>query len=61
MTVNEYVNSYDFRGDSADHIPTEDERAMLEDAIEGYLALAVTPPEVDPIQAAIDADNGGRP
>jgi hypothetical protein len=36
-TVHEYVSDYEYRGDQ-DHVPTDDERAMLEDAIEGYLA-----------------------
>ena len=38
MNIHDYVNNYEFRGDGADHTPTEDERAMLEDVIAGYLA-----------------------
>lgn len=39
MTVNDYAKEYEFRGDSGDYTPTEAERAMIEDAIEGYLSL----------------------
>jgi hypothetical protein len=42
-TVHEYVHDYEYRGDQ-DHVPTEDERAMLEDAIEGY--IAILPPKL---------------
>jgi Restriction alleviation protein Lar len=34
------VMDYEFRGDGRDYSPTEDEREIIEDAIEGYLALA---------------------
>jgi hypothetical protein len=37
VTVRAYVDDYEFRGDEACHTPTENERAMIEDAIEGYL------------------------
>lgn len=37
--VNEYVAGYEFRGD-ADYTPTDGERTMIEDAIEGYLYIA---------------------
>jgi hypothetical protein len=43
MNVHKYVNGYEFRGDGTDHTPTENERAMLEDAIEGYLSALSTP------------------
>lgn len=36
--VRDYVDAYTFRGDAGDHTPSEAERVMIEDAIEGYLA-----------------------
>lgn len=41
-TVHSYAAEYEFRGDGGDHVPTENERAMIEDAIEGYIAIAVS-------------------
>jgi hypothetical protein len=42
--VSQYVKSYEFRfDDGAGYVPTEHERAMLEDAIEGYLAERLPP------------------
>lgn len=41
-TVNDhiqtYIEDYEFRGDSGDHTPTEDERVLIADAIAGLLA-----------------------
>lgn len=51
-TVHEYIADYEYRGDQ-DHVPTEDERAMLEDAIEGYLAS--TPRVVAGASVTMDA------
>jgi hypothetical protein len=36
--MHDFVASYEFRGDGSDHVPSDDEREMIEDAIEGYLA-----------------------
>lgn len=41
-SVNAYAAAYEFRGDQ-DYTPTEGERAMIEDAIEGYLSLMEAP------------------
>lgn len=38
MSVHEYVGGYEFRGDQ-DYTPTDHERALIEDAINGYLGL----------------------
>lgn len=40
MTPHQFASEYEFRGDGGDHVPTENERAMIEDAIEGYLSVA---------------------
>ena len=37
--VREYVGSYELRGDNGDYTPNERERLMIEDAIQGYIAL----------------------
>lgn len=37
-SVNAYASEYEYRGDQ-DYVPSEGERAMIEDAIEGYLSL----------------------
>ncbi len=37
ISVNDYAASYEYRGDQ-DYVPTDGERAMIEDAIEGYLS-----------------------
>lgn len=39
-TVHEYAQTYEWRGDSGDYVPTDAERAMIEDAIEGFIADA---------------------
>lgn len=44
VTVHQYVSEYELRGDGCDHAPTDGERAMIEDAIEGYLSLLEAPP-----------------
>lgn len=36
--VKEYLNGYEFRGDEACHTPTEDERLLIEDCVQGLLA-----------------------
>lgn len=36
--VFDYVKEYEFRGDGEDYTPSEHERAMIEDAINGFLA-----------------------
>lgn len=46
--VAEYVRNYEFRGES-DYTPTDDERALIEDAIQGFIADHVAP---DPIANA---------
>lgn len=39
--ISDYVNDYRFEfGDGGSYVPTERDKAMLEDAIEGYLADA---------------------
>lgn len=37
LPVHAWVQDYEFRSDDGDHVPTADERALIEDAIEGYL------------------------
>ena len=37
-SVNSYAANYEFRGDSGDYTPTDGERVMIEDAIEGFLS-----------------------
>lgn len=36
--VADYVRDYEFRGDGGDYTPSEPERALLEDAINGFIA-----------------------
>jgi hypothetical protein len=43
VSVNEYAATYYFAGDGGDYTPTEGERAMIEDAINGYLAAHPAP------------------
>ena len=35
--IADYIEGYEFRGEGADHIPTEDERVLLIDAVAGLL------------------------
>lgn len=42
MNVHEYVESYEFRGDQ-DYTPNDHEKALIEDAILGFLGLSATP------------------
>lgn len=37
VTPHEYASSYEFRADEGDYVPTDGERAMIEDAINGFL------------------------
>ena len=37
MTVSEFVNEYEFRGD-ADYTPNDHEKTLIEDAIHGWIA-----------------------
>ncbi|KAB2676750.1 hypothetical protein F9K85_09650 [Brucella tritici] len=37
-SVNSYAANYEFRGDNGDYTPTDVERVMIEDAIEGFLS-----------------------
>lgn len=39
-SVEEYVAEYEFRGDEGSHTPNDDERALITDAIHGYLSEA---------------------
>jgi len=39
-SVNSYAANYEFRGDNGDYTPTDGERAMIEDAIQGFIADA---------------------
>lgn len=42
VNVHEYVEGYEFRFDGGgSYVPTDRDKAMLEDAIEGYLASRV--------------------
>jgi hypothetical protein len=58
QTVAEYVADYEFRGET-DYSPTLDERAMIEDAINGFICeqeQARTPaPEWEAVRAALEA------
>jgi hypothetical protein len=56
-SVNEYVADYEYRGDQ-DYVPSEGERAMIEDAIEGYFSLlpAPSPAALDPPEFAMIRD-----
>ncbi len=36
--IETYVQDYEWRADEGDHTPTEDERALIADAIHGLLA-----------------------
>lgn len=49
-TVHEYVQDYEWRGDQ-DHTPTDDEKALIEDAINGY--LAETGPYAEELEKAL--------
>lgn len=40
FSVEEYVAEYEFRGDEGSHTPNDDERALITDAIHGYLSEA---------------------
>jgi len=44
MTPHQFASEYEFRGDGADHTPSDSERTMIEDAIEGYLAAQPASP-----------------
>jgi len=65
--VRAFVDSYEFRADDGDHTPTEAERALIEDAIHGYLAASPEPVPAtnqageveDPAKIALDAYNQG--
>lgn len=43
ISVHDYVAQYEFRGDGSDHVPTDSERELIEDAIEGYLTTLRSP------------------
>lgn len=43
ISVHQFASEYEFRGDGGDHVPTDGERAMIEDAIGGYLAARQDP------------------
>jgi hypothetical protein len=36
--IKEYLDGYEFRGEGGDHVPTEDERELLNDVIAGLIA-----------------------
>lgn len=55
MNVHDYVNDYEFRGE-VDYTPTEGERAMIEDAIEGYLNDARAAPPAASADAVTTTD-----
>ncbi len=46
MTVHEYVETYEFRGDT-DYTPNDHEKTLIEDAIAGYLAYEAAKPASD--------------
>jgi len=54
MSVHDFVASYEFRGDGSDHVPSDDERELIEDAIEGYLAQAQASPVIPSQLVAIN-------
>jgi hypothetical protein len=58
--VADYVANYEFRGDEGDHAPSDGERALIEDAIQGFLADSVDP-KLQRLCEALRAIRAGYP
>lgn len=48
ISAHEYAMEYEFRADEGDYVPTDGERAMIEDAINGFLSEN----EISPVPAS---------
>src|SRR5690606_7806346 len=68
VNVHDYVESYEFRGES-DYTPNDREKALIEDAIEGYRAMLSARPAAPSREAVAaelirgryrDPENGAR-